>query len=104
MTIDGTVIVRFITGFAPQQGEEFGFLQAGGLIDLSGASFDIQNLAPGFLFDISPKAGGVVLTALTNGVFVPEPRALLLAALGTVAAARGSRGRKRRAVATRHLR
>jgi hypothetical protein len=70
--IEGAILLKFIDGFAPQQGQTFEFLNIGGAADLSSAAFEIQNLAPGFMFDITPSAGGIMLTALNDGVFVPD--------------------------------
>ena len=70
--IDGTVALQFINGFAPQQGQQFEFLTTSGTADLSRASFEVQNLEPGFMFDITSSAGGIMMTALNDGVFVPD--------------------------------
>jgi hypothetical protein len=77
--LDGDVVLKFINQFAPQQGQQFEFLTVSGTTELSAATFSVQNLAPGFLFDVAPSAGGYMMTALNDGVFVPEPSALLLA-------------------------
>lgn len=73
--------LRFINGFAPQPGQQFQLLDLGGSAQLSGASYKIHDLMPGFAFDVASTAGGVTLTAQTTGVFVPEPTAALLTAL-----------------------
>jgi hypothetical protein len=85
--IDGTVLVRFINGFAPRQGQQFEFLTFGGAVDLTAASFEIQNLASGFEFDIAFAAGGVTLTALNDGVSLIDPIAGDYNTDGTVDAA-----------------
>ena len=69
-TIGGTVTFEFIDEFAPSQGDEFEFLVASGAVDLSTAQFEVRNLAPGFEFDIMPSAGGIMLMALNDGVFL----------------------------------
>jgi hypothetical protein len=43
-------------------------------------SFDdveIRNLAPGFEYDLVSNNGGLSLVALNDGVFVPEPSAMM---------------------------
>jgi T5SS/PEP-CTERM-associated repeat protein len=71
-TIDGTVALQFIDGFAPQQGQQFEILTATGLADVSAAVFEVRNLEPGFMFEIMPSATGIMMTALNDGVFVPD--------------------------------
>jgi hypothetical protein len=85
-------VLKFLDGFAPQQGQQFEFLAVGGIADLSGATFEVQNLMPGFQFDITPSAGGVLMTALTDGRFVPEPPSVLLLLIASI----GLRGVYRR--------
>jgi hypothetical protein len=70
--IEGSVTLQFIDGFAPQQGQQFEIFAVGGTADLSDATFEVRNLAPGFMFDITPSAGGIMMTALNDGVFVPD--------------------------------
>jgi T5SS/PEP-CTERM-associated repeat protein len=77
----GTVVFEFIDGFAPTQGEVFDFLAVSGETDLSGAAFEVRNLAPGFQFDIMPTSAGFQMVALNNGTFVPEPGTLVLVSL-----------------------
>lgn len=69
--IGGSIRLTFIGGFAPQQGQQFEVLKVGGEVDLSAATFETRNLAPGFEFDVVPGAGGVVVTALNDAVFLP---------------------------------
>jgi T5SS/PEP-CTERM-associated repeat protein len=69
---DGEILLKFIDGFAPEQGQQFEFLTVDGLADLNDATFEVRNLAPGFMFDITPSAGGIMMTALNDGVFVPD--------------------------------
>lgn len=69
MTIEGQVVLKFIDGFAPSQGEAFEFLVTTGNADLTAAQFDVRNLLPGFEFDIAPSATGIMMTALSDGVF-----------------------------------
>jgi hypothetical protein len=76
--IGGSVVFPFINGFAPTTGDLFEFLSVTGETDLSSATFEVRNLAPGFEFDITPTAGGFQLVALNDGTFVPEPASALL--------------------------
>ena len=80
---DGTIQLKFIDGFAPHAGDQFDFLQVGGALTATGASYEIRNLEPGFEFDVAFDAGGLTMTARTDGVFVPEPgtMAILLSGL-----------------------
>ena len=87
-TIEGDVLLRFIDGFAPQQGQQFEFLQVDGMLDATDANFAIENLAPGFEFNIASTASGLRLVALNDGHFVPEPASWVLVAIGLLAAVR----------------
>ncbi|MBW2397603.1 MAG: hypothetical protein JRG95_25445 [Deltaproteobacteria bacterium] len=55
-------------------------------LDLGPQQIEIVNLAPEFEFDLAPSAGGIMMTALNDAVFVPEPYpvALQLACLATL--------------------
>ena len=80
--IDGTVLFKFIDGFAPTEGQLFSFLDVQGDLDLSRAEFEIQNLAPSFEYEIIYGQEGVQLQANTDGLFVPEPTSFVLLGLG----------------------
>ena len=80
LVLSGTTTLRFQDGFAPIEGDELAFLSIQGALDMTGARFAIEHLAPGFEFDVAPVAGQLTLTALNDGIYVPEPRADLLAA------------------------
>jgi T5SS/PEP-CTERM-associated repeat protein len=75
--IDGQVVMMFINGFAPRMGDQFPLVMADGLLSDEEAIYRVQNLAPGFRFDIVRDGGVVTMVALNDGVFVPEPSALL---------------------------
>ncbi len=104
LTAQGRIELEFLDNFAPRLGQQFDFLVIDGQTDVSGATFEIRNLAPGFLFDISQVAGGVTLTALSDARFVPEPPAAPLFGAAAVAVLwfRGARRRRppRRAAST----
>jgi T5SS/PEP-CTERM-associated repeat protein len=94
---EGQVLMRFINGFAPRMGDQFPLVMVDGLLADDAASYGVQNLAPGFRFDIVRDGGVVTMVALTDGVFVPEPSAflLLLTSMSTAASSRfGRLGRR----------
>jgi hypothetical protein len=70
-TLNGTVLLNFIDGFAPQQGQQFELLNAGGAANLATTKFAVQNLAAGFEFEVVPSASGMSMTALNDGVYLP---------------------------------
>jgi T5SS/PEP-CTERM-associated repeat protein len=82
---DGTVIVDFINGFAPQMGDSFDLINTGAGIDFSGAQFEIEGLGPGFLYSENLSNGKFVLQALNNGASAPEPGTLWLTVFITIA-------------------
>ncbi|MFN3168149.1 MAG: hypothetical protein ACE37H_13895 [Phycisphaeraceae bacterium] len=91
--IAGTVVFRFIDGYAPKAGDSFLFLQTQGSADLSNATLQIEGLEPGFEYVIDPEVPGgpYVLTALNDGVFIPEPATLSVLLIGPLAFARRRR-------------
>ena len=86
--IEGAVVLQFIDGFAPREGDVFDFLTVTGVADFSGASLVVEGLAPGFQFSLDPSGGALRLTALTDGEFVPEPDSAMLFLVGAVLALR----------------
>ena len=79
VTLAGKLVVRFgINGFAPHAGDEFAFLHIGGMLNGAFSHIEIENLAPGFQFDLIPSNGGLSFHALYDGVSVPEPATLML--------------------------
>lgn len=82
--VEGLIRLKFIRGYSPEAGEIFDFLSFQGSADLSGATIEIENLLPGFEFDIVPTGNGVRMVALTNGTFVPEPTAAVTLLMGLV--------------------
>ena len=44
--MDGTVVIKFIDGFAPLEGQQFPLIDVGGAFDQSGVDYVIENLAP----------------------------------------------------------
>ena len=84
-TFDGLVVLKFFGEFAPQQGDQFEFLRVAGEVDLTRATFEVENLLPGFDFDIVPTPDGLQMVAMSDGVFVPEPSSILLSVFSLVA-------------------
>lgn len=81
--IDGaTVEFVFVDGFAPTTGDSIDFLTVEGAIEAEGVTFAYSGLEPGFVFDIGQEGGVFSFTAQNNGVTVPEPASVALAALG----------------------
>ena len=83
-TFDGQIIFRFIDGFAPKMDDTFDLLDIGGALDLAAADLLVQNLLPGFEFDLVPTATGMQMLALSDGEYIPEPGSLTLLSLGTL--------------------
>ena len=69
-TLDGSLELRFINGFAPRQGDTFNFLQVGGALSNGFATVEVKNLAPDFQFNVSTNGTNVSLVAVNDGVFV----------------------------------
>lgn len=67
------------------------FTMAGSVTD-NFSSVEIVNLADGFLYDTGVTGGVFTLTALSDGVFVPEPGSAALVLLGAL----GATARRRR--------
>jgi T5SS/PEP-CTERM-associated repeat protein len=71
LQLAGTIHLSFEEGFSPQQGETFELITVGGAAQVGALEFEIENLAPGFMYDFAPFAGGYRLTALNDGQFTP---------------------------------
>jgi hypothetical protein len=87
-TFDGTLVLDFIDGFAPKEGETFDVIDDpdGATIDL--AATDILGLERGFEYSTSFADGEFTVTALNNGVSasqVPEPGPVGLLGAGLLA-------------------
>ncbi len=96
-SLDGLVTLRFLDGFAPLTGDVFEFLLVGGIQDANGIAVSIENLLPGFEYDLSFSSGGFSLTALNDAVAVPEPSTVVLSAISGLALL-GIAIRRRRAI------
>jgi T5SS/PEP-CTERM-associated repeat protein len=70
-TLDGTLELRFINGFAPKRGDTFDFLHVGGALNNTFSVVELKNLAADFQFNISTNGTNISLVALNDGTFVP---------------------------------
>ena len=71
VALDGELAFRFINGFAPKAGQQFSFLDANGSVSNSFANIGIQNLAPGFQFNIATNGSSLKMIAVNDGQFSP---------------------------------
>ena len=85
LSVGGAVTLRFVDGFAPKQDDRFEFLRSTGGFTLEAEEVSVENLAPGFEFDIEFGSDSITVTALNDGVYVPEPAAAACA-VGALAA------------------
>jgi hypothetical protein len=93
VTLRGDLVLHFIDGFAPRQGDEFMFLDVDGALSGQFANIQLRGLRPGFQFDLRPDAGGLTMIALNDGIAVPEPLSSMLLVLGGLAMLRLRRRR-----------
>jgi hypothetical protein len=80
--IAGTIELMFLDSFAPHAGDEFALLDIGGVLDDTTANYVVRNLEPGFEFDIVLDGQMLTMTAVNDGVFVPEPSTFAIIVLG----------------------
>ncbi len=67
-SLGGTLEPVFIDGFAPQAGQQFELMSAGGAWDASFSDVSVRGLLPGFEFELIGDGGAFLMTALNNGV------------------------------------
>jgi hypothetical protein len=84
-TLAGALLLEFVDGFAPRQGDEFKFLDVGGALSGAFANIEVRNLLPGFQFDLRNDGGGLTMVALNDGVSVPDPATLAILFAGIFA-------------------
>jgi T5SS/PEP-CTERM-associated repeat protein len=82
VSLAGELLLHFIEGFAPRQGDEFMFLDVDGALAGAFANIEVRGLLPGFQFDLRPGAGGLAMVALNDGVSVPEPASVAILLVG----------------------
>ena len=104
-SIEGSVVLEFIDGFAPKTGDAFDLIVVGGDLTIIGSSIGIQGLEEGFEYEFGLGADGQTqLRALNDGVFggtsdsmdpssVPEPSSCLIWVLLIACFACGGRQR-----------
>ncbi len=80
-TLDGTLVFRFLDQFAPLAGDKFDFLYVGGTLTGDWLDIRIENLLPGFEYELAFNAGTYSLIALNDAVAVPEPSTVVLSAM-----------------------
>jgi hypothetical protein len=68
-TLDGNVTFKPINGFAPKTGDRFDFLEVGGQLGGAFASVGLQNLAPGFQFNLVANGTRLSMMASNDAVF-----------------------------------
>ncbi|MCA9310389.1 MAG: hypothetical protein KDA21_04235, partial [Phycisphaerales bacterium] len=92
--IDGRIILEFVDGFGPRQGDIFEVIMVDGAATFGpGLLTEVRGLAPGFLYDVAMTNGTLMVTALNDGEWVPTPGPLLLA--GTFLTLTAARRRRR---------
>ena len=91
--LDGMTVIDFMNGFAPKKGDVFDFLNITGNGDFSGDTIVIEGLEPGFEYSVDFANGEFTLTALNDGVPLPEPATLLVLIPGLLGMGYGLRRR-----------
>ncbi len=81
-TIGGELLLEFIDGFAPRQGDMFKFLDVDGALGGAFDEIEVRNLMSGFQFDLRSDGDGLTMVALNDGVFIPEPATLAIFCAG----------------------
>ena len=91
----GVIVLDFIDGFAPKQGDVFDLINITGSSDFSGNTIEIEGLQPGFEYSVSFSDGEFTLTALNNGIpaTTPEPSTFILIGSGLLCLSYGLRRR-----------
>jgi|GEM_PF-4215606 len=70
-TLDGTLVLRFLNGFAPSEGDAFDLVDVAGNVTGAFASVVVQGLAPGADFAQDVAGGRITLTSLTDAEPLP---------------------------------
>ncbi len=96
--LGGTLDFRFLDGFAPMTGDRFDFFTVDGSLSGDWPNVRIENLAPGFEYDLLFDSGVYSLIARNDAVSVPEPSTVVLSAMAGLALL-GITVRRRRAAA-----
>jgi T5SS/PEP-CTERM-associated repeat protein len=91
--LSGLTVLDFMNGFAPKKGDVFDLINITGNFDFSKNTIDIEGLQPGFEYSIDFSNGELTLTALNDGVPLPEPATLLILIPGLLGMGYGLRRR-----------
>lgn len=79
VTLGGTLDLDFIDGFLPKQGDEFNIF----IDDFSGSFSQLQVEGLGtWQYSVTPGSSGLTLDSLSDATPVPEPKTLVLLAVG----------------------
>ena len=70
-TLDGTLVLQFLNGFAPSVGNAFELLDVGGAVTGAFADVSVRGLAPGADFAEDFVDGKLTVTSLTDAVSLP---------------------------------
>jgi T5SS/PEP-CTERM-associated repeat protein len=70
-SLDGTLVLQFLNGFAPRQGDAFQLLDVAGSVTGSFAEVRVRGLAPGAQFAQDLANGKLMLTALNDATALP---------------------------------
>jgi T5SS/PEP-CTERM-associated repeat protein len=70
-SLDGTLVLQFLNGFAPRQGDAFRLLDVSGSVTGSFAEVRVRGLAPGANFAQDLANGKLMLTALNDATALP---------------------------------
>jgi T5SS/PEP-CTERM-associated repeat protein len=70
-TLGGRLVLQFLNGFAPSQGDAFELLDVSGAVAGSFAGIEVRGLAPGADFAQDFTGGKLMLTALTDAESLP---------------------------------
>jgi hypothetical protein len=89
--LQGLTVIDFMNGFAPKKGNIFDLINITGSFDFSKNTFEIEGLQPGFEYSVDFANGEFTLTALNDGVPLPEPATLLVLIPGLLGAGYGLR-------------
>ena len=75
VSLAGTLVVRFINGFAPHAGDAFAFLHVSSAQTGAFSHVEIENLAPGFQYDLIAADGGMATRRAQRRRVCVGPRA-----------------------------
>jgi hypothetical protein len=71
-TLNGTLLLHFMNGFAPKTGDHFEVLHVNGATTGDFAATQVEGLEPGAQFSIAQSGSSYVVTALNDAVALPK--------------------------------